>query len=41
MNHYCANYIKHRSGMPAPDDYLGNLEALYENEEGQSIRPET
>lgn len=41
MNHYCANYIKHRSGTPEPHDYLGNLEALYENKEGQSIGPET
>ncbi len=41
MNHYCANYIKHRPGTPEPEDFLGNLESLFENKEGKVIGPET
>ncbi|KAG9532836.1 putative beta-glucosidase, partial [Aureobasidium melanogenum] len=41
MNHYCANYIKHKSGEPEPEDYLGNLESLLSNKEGQDIGPVT
>ncbi|GAB7366168.1 hypothetical protein MBLNU230_g7730t1 [Neophaeotheca triangularis] len=41
MNHYCANYIKHRTGTPEPEDFLGNLESLLENKDGQAIGPET
>ncbi|KAG9542240.1 putative beta-glucosidase, partial [Aureobasidium melanogenum] len=41
MNHYCANYIKHKSGEPEPEDYLGNLESLLSNKEGEDIGPVT
>ncbi|CAD0106445.1 unnamed protein product [Aureobasidium uvarum] len=41
MNHYCANYIKHKPGEPELQDYLGNLESLLSNKEGQDIGPET
>ena len=41
MNHYCANYIRHRTGTPEPEDFLGNLETLFENKEGKVIGPET
>ena len=41
MNHYCANYIKHKSSEPEPQDYLGNLESLLSNKAGQDIGPET
>lgn len=43
MNHYCANYIRHRPGHAAADasDYLGNLESLLQNKAGEWIGPET
>jgi len=41
MNHYCANYIKHRSGPAAPEDFTGNLELLLEDKNGTAIGPET
>jgi beta-glucosidase len=41
MNHYCANYIKNKTGPADPDDFLGNLESLMENKAGESIGPET
>lgn len=41
MNHYCANYIKHKKTTPVPDDFLGNLETLMEDKCGKSIGPET
>jgi beta-glucosidase len=41
MNTYCSNYIKHRNGEAAPADYLGNLESLLSNKQGQDIGPET
>jgi beta-glucosidase len=41
MNHYCANYIKHKPGPASRDDMAGNLEVLMENKAGQSIGPET
>ena len=41
MNHYCANYIKHRTGVPEPEDFVGNLETLMSNKAGESIGPET
>lgn len=41
MNHYCANYIRHKT-TPAPaDDFAGNLDILMENRAGESIGPET
>ncbi|KAI9343467.1 family 1 glycosyl hydrolase [Zopfochytrium polystomum] len=41
MNHYTANYIKHKPGPASDDDFLGNLELLFENKNGDSIGPET
>ncbi|KAI9753957.1 MAG: hypothetical protein M4579_004917, partial [Chaenotheca gracillima] len=41
MNHYTANYIKHKTTPAEPDDFLGNLETLFENKAGDSIGPET
>ncbi|KAI9842068.1 MAG: hypothetical protein M1837_007493 [Sclerophora amabilis] len=41
MNHYTANYIKHKTTPPEPDDFLGNLETLFENKAGDSMGPET
>ncbi|KAF2813158.1 beta-glucosidase [Mytilinidion resinicola] len=41
MNHYCANYIKHKDGPAEPEDFTGNLEMLMENKAGESIGPET
>lgn len=41
MNHYCANYIKHKNTEAEPDDFIGNLESLMENKKGESIGPET
>lgn len=41
MNHYCANYIKHKTTPAEPDDFLGNLESLLQNKAGEWIGPET
>ncbi|KAL1952931.1 hypothetical protein VTO42DRAFT_3934 [Malbranchea cinnamomea] len=41
MNHYCANYIKAKTGEPDPNDVAGNLEILMEDKNGNSIGPET
>ncbi|KAH6627692.1 glycoside hydrolase superfamily [Chaetomium tenue] len=41
MNHYTANYIKHKKGVPPEDDFLGNLETLFYNKNGDCIGPET
>lgn len=41
MNHYCANYIKHKTGPAAPDDFSGNLEVLLEDKNGIPVGPET
>ncbi|CRG89300.1 beta-glucosidase [Talaromyces islandicus] len=41
MNHYCANYIRHREGEPVPDDAAGNLDHLFEDKFGNPIGPET
>jgi beta-glucosidase len=41
MNHYCANYIKNKTTEPELDDFLGNLESLMEDKDGNSIGPET
>ncbi|KIW79068.1 hypothetical protein Z517_08908 [Fonsecaea pedrosoi CBS 271.37] len=41
MNHYCANYIKHKDGPADPLDVGGNLEILFEDKYGNSIGPET
>lgn len=41
MNHYTANYIKHKPGAADPDDFLGNLETLFHNKNGDAIGEET
>ncbi len=41
MNHYTANYIRHRTGTPPEDDFLGNLDTLFEDKNGKSIGEET
>lgn len=41
MNHYCANYIRHRDTEPELDDHAGNLDVLYQNKKGEWIGPET
>lgn len=41
MNHYTANYIRHGSGSPPEDDFLGDLETLFRSRTGESIGPET
>jgi len=41
MNHYCANYIRHRDTEPELDDHAGNLDILYQNKKGEWIGPET
>ena len=41
MNHYTANYIKHKSTPPEADDFLGNLETLFIAKNGDCIGPET
>lgn len=41
MNHYCANYIRHREGEPDADDAAGNLDHLFEDKFGNPIGPET
>ncbi|KAF7924634.1 uncharacterized protein EAE97_010585 [Botrytis byssoidea] len=41
MNHYTANYIRHKTTEPEENDFLGNLELLFENKQGDNIGPET
>lgn len=41
MNHYTANFIKHKTGTPPIEDFLGNLETLFESKTGENIGPET
>lgn len=41
MNHYTANYIKHKTTPAEPDDFLGNLETLFISKSGDCIGPET
>jgi beta-glucosidase len=41
MNHYTANYIKHKTTPAEPDDFLGNLETGFESKDGRGIGPET
>jgi beta-glucosidase len=41
MNHYTANYIKHKTTPPEPSDFLGNLETLFISKSGECIGPET
>lgn len=41
MNHYCANYIRAKTGEADPTDTAGNLELLLQNKAGEWIGPET
>ncbi|KAJ5608798.1 hypothetical protein N7528_009365 [Penicillium herquei] len=41
MNHYCANYIRAKTGEPELDDIAGNLELLLEDKNGRSVGPIT
>ncbi|KAI1610636.1 beta-glucosidase [Exophiala viscosa] len=41
MNHYCANYIRHRNGPADPNDFAGNVDILLEDKSGKSIGPIT
>lgn len=41
MNHYTANYVKHKTGEPPEDDFLGNLETLFYSKSGECIGEET
>ncbi|KAK8108586.1 glycosyl hydrolase family 1 [Apiospora sp. TS-2023a] len=41
MNHYTANYVKHKTGTPPEDDILGNLECLFYSKSGECIGDET
>jgi beta-glucosidase len=41
MNHYCANYIRHRDTEPELDDFAGNMDILYQDKNGKWIGPET
>lgn len=41
MNHYTANYIKHKRGTPDDSDFAGNLDILFDNKDGNSIGSET
>ena len=41
MNHYTTNYIRHRLTPPPLDDYAGNLDVLYRNNDGLWIGPQT
>jgi beta-glucosidase len=41
MNHYTANYIKHKTTPPEPNDFVGNLETSFYSKAGECIGPET
>ncbi|CAM1505347.1 Fc.00g109840.m01.CDS01 [Cosmosporella sp. VM-42] len=41
MNHYTANYVRHKDGEPPEDDFLGNLDTLFHNKRGDCIGEET
>ncbi|KYK60055.1 beta-glucosidase [Drechmeria coniospora] len=41
MNHYTANYVKHRTGAADRGDVAGHVEILFDNKNGDSIGPET
>jgi len=41
MNHYTANYIRHKTTEPELDDHLGNLTTGFYNKAGDCIGPET
>jgi beta-glucosidase len=41
MNHYTANYIRHKPGKPDENDFLGHLETMFFAKNGDCIGPET
>ncbi len=41
INHFTANYIKHREIAPEVEDYAGNVDILFVNKNGDWIGPET
>lgn len=43
MNHYTANYIRHKPASPPPadDDFLGHLDTLFYSKAGECVGPET
>jgi len=41
MNHYTANYVRHKKTPAEADDFLGNLETLFISKSGENIGPET
>jgi len=41
MNHYTADYVKHKEGEPPLDDFKGNLECTFWNYRGDCIGEET
>ncbi|EFX00728.1 beta-galactosidase [Grosmannia clavigera kw1407] len=41
MNHYTADYVRHRPGSPAVEDFVGHLETLPVSRAGEWIGPET
>ncbi|KAJ9648276.1 hypothetical protein H2199_001129 [Coniosporium tulheliwenetii] len=41
MNHYCTNYIRHRSDPADANDFGGNVDVLQENKAGEAIGPPT
>lgn len=41
MNHYTADYVKHKTGEPDKNDFLGNLETTFWNKNGDCIGAET
>ncbi|CAK7266625.1 hypothetical protein SEPCBS119000_002125 [Sporothrix epigloea] len=41
MNHYTANYVRHRTTEPPENDFMGNLDTFFEDKNGHSIGEET
>lgn len=41
MNHYCANFIRAKTGPADPTDVAGNLELHLQNKAGEWVGPET
>ncbi|TPX09766.1 uncharacterized protein E0L32_008957 [Thyridium curvatum] len=42
MNHYTANYVRHKKGVtPPPEDFVGNLDTGFVSKSGDVIGPET
>ncbi|KAF4121257.1 beta-glucosidase [Geosmithia morbida] len=41
MNHYTADFVRHRTGTAPPEDFSGNLDTSKTNKRGEDIGPET